>query len=179
MSEYVCKRIDRLEALCMRIEEYMHRSMSSMERRIQLVESYQMLPNQSLTTKMEGVTVDSGSCLSLNSFLNSSISCSEMLSDNELKHTATANKPISLPRVSPLSFTDFSLLCDTSSSSMILPSDASCLGTSVNLDSENMHSLLCDNEPSETGFHISSNVVLNESVANVWTSMVIQEKSIS
>lgn len=166
MSEYVCKRIDRLEALCMRIEEYMHRSMSNMERRIQLVESYQMLPNQSLTTKMEGVTVHSGSCLSSNSFLNSSVSCPEMLSDNDLKHTAAANTPISMPRVSPVSFTDCSLLCDTSSSSMILPSDASCLGTSVNLDSENMHSLPCDEEPSETGFHISPNVVLNESVAS-------------
>lgn len=176
MFEYVCKRIDRLEALCMRIEEYMHRSMSNMERRIQLVESYQMLPNQSLTTKVEGVTVHSGSCLSSNSLLNSSVSCPEMLSDNDLKHTAAANtssqscaevrSSISMPRASPVSFTDCSLLCDTSSSSVILPSDASCLGTSVNLDSENMHSLPCHGEPSETGFHVSPNIVLNESVSS-------------
>lgn len=176
MFEYVCKRIDRLEALCMRIEEYMHRSMSNMERRIQLVESYQMLPNQSLMTKMEGVTVHSGSCLSSNSILNSAVSCPEMLSDNNLKHKAAANTPspscaevlssISMPRASPVTFTECSLLGDTSSSSVILPSDASCLGTSVNLDSENMHPLPCHEEPSKAGFHISPNIVLNESVSS-------------
>lgn len=176
MFEYVCKRMDRLEALCMRIEEYMHRSMSNMERRIQLVESYQMLPNQSLMTKMEGVTVHSGSCFSSNSLLNSSVSCPETLSDNDLKHTVAVNTPspsctevlssISMPRASPMPFTESSLVCDTSSSSVILPSDASCLGISVNLESENMHSLPCHEEPSKAGFHTSPDIVLSESVSS-------------
>lgn len=176
MFEYVCKRMDRLEALCMRIEEYMHRSMSNMERRIKLVESYQMLPNQSMMTKMEGVTVQSGSCLSSNSFLNSPVSCPETLSDNDLKHTVSVNTPsplcaevlssISMPRASPMSFTESSLVGDASSPSVILPSDASCMGTSVNLESENMHSLPCHEDPSKAGFHISPDTVLNQSVSS-------------
>lgn len=50
------ERIDRLEALCERIEGNVLNALDNMERRIQLLESQQMLPKQALTTGMDGVT---------------------------------------------------------------------------------------------------------------------------
>lgn len=50
------ERIDRLEALCERIEGNVLNALDNMERRIQLLESQKMLPKQALTTGMDGVT---------------------------------------------------------------------------------------------------------------------------
>lgn len=54
------ERIDRLEALCERIEVNVVKALDNMERRIQLLESQEMLPRQALTTGMDGVTSKAG-----------------------------------------------------------------------------------------------------------------------
>eukprot|EP01018_Ginkgo_biloba_P018098 Gb_31421 [translate_table: standard] len=176
MLEHLSKRMDKLDAFCMRIEAYVHEALNNMERRLQLVESRQMLPNQSLSTKMEGVTLHSGLCFSSNSLLNSSVSCPEMFNNTNRKHMSTVDTPcqscsefpssISMPSFVPVSSADCSLVCAMSSSFNILSLDASCPVTSTGSESQSMHSLSSSEELSKDDLQISSSNIIPDELAS-------------
>ena len=86
MLEHICKRMDRLEVVCLRIEDSVHRSFEKLERRLEFVESCQMQQNHSLVTKIESNNV----CLDLpivpNTYSENSISGLDTSNNGIWKH---------------------------------------------------------------------------------------------
>lgn len=92
------ERIDRLEALCERIEVNVLKALDNMEKRIQFLESQEMLPRQALPTGMNGVTSKVG--LDASHDLSSSTSGSRITSDQlkqEFPKGVTGQSSLEIP----------------------------------------------------------------------------------
>ncbi|XP_057854864.2 uncharacterized protein LOC131064654 [Cryptomeria japonica] len=172
--ENICKRMDRLEAVCLRIEDYIHRSFEKMERRLQLVESCQMQQNHSLVTKIESNTVCSDLPVVSNSYSENSISGLEMSNNGNRKDIAEVDIPsllnaevpssICMPRACSVSSPEFSPLFAIASPTTFSP-DASCVGNSKELHSENADLLHCNEESSKASLDISPKLELDYSAS--------------
>lgn len=168
------ERIDRLEALCERIEVNVLKALDNMEKRIQLLESQEMLPRQVLPMGMDGGTSKVG--LYASHDLSSSISPSRIPSD-QLKHEFPKGVPgqssleipfsVSISNISSSSFPYCSPSIDILSSS--IPS-------SLNGVYEKPSSP-CDMESVEPDLPVSSSgAALNASVSALIDHQCLENK---